>query len=69
MTTMMNTYIISSWREKQQEADDGMRDGVGWLGGTWGVTLYFIYISNFLLQAVSGGVGDCPDLLRGMENQ
>ena len=42
--TMMNQYIISSWREHLQEAEDGMGDGVGWLGGRWGVTLYFISI-------------------------
>ena len=30
-----------------QEAKDGMGDGVGWLGGRWGVTLYFIFIVKF----------------------
>ena len=40
----MNMYIISSWREHLQEADDGMGDGVGWLGGRWGVTIYFISV-------------------------
>ena len=43
-TTMMSMYIISSWGEHLQEAEDGMGDGVGWLGGRWGVTLYFISI-------------------------
>ena len=38
---MMSIYIISSWGEHLQEAEDGMGDGVGWLGGKWGVTLYF----------------------------
>ena len=57
MTTMMSMYIISSWREHLQEAEDGMGDGVGWLGGRWGVTLYFISNVNFLCrlhQEVSG---------------
>ena len=44
MTTMMNMYIISSWKEHLQEAEDGMGDGVRWLEGRWGVTLYFIFI-------------------------
>ena len=44
MTTMMNMYIISSRKEHLQEAEDRMGDGVSWLGGRWGVTLYFIYI-------------------------
>ena len=26
------------------EAEDGMGGGVGWLGGRWGVTLYFPFI-------------------------
>ena len=52
-------YINSSWREYLQEAKDGMGDGVGWLGGRWGITLYFLYIVNFFVQAASGGVGDC----------
>ena len=30
-----------------QEAEDGMGDGVGWLVGRWGVTLYFLYIVKF----------------------
>ena len=40
---MMNMYIIFSRREHLQESDDGMGDGVGWLGGRWGVTIHFIY--------------------------
>ena len=42
--TIMNIYIISSCIENLQEADDGMGDEVGWFGGTWGVTPYFISI-------------------------
>ena len=49
MITMMNMYIISSWRDNLQEAKDGMGDGVGWLGGRWGVTLYFSLLLNFLV--------------------
>ena len=44
MVTMMNMFIISSCREHLQESDDGMGDGVGWFGGRWGVTLYFLFI-------------------------
>ena len=29
MMTMMNTYIIYSWRDQPQEAEGGMGDGVG----------------------------------------
>ena len=47
MTTMMNMYIISSWGEHLQEADDGMGGGLGWLGCRWGVTLYFLSIVKF----------------------
>ena len=46
-----------------------MGDGVGLLGGRWGVTLYFLSIVNFLFQVASVGVGDLPDLSRGMETQ
>jgi len=45
--TMMSMYIISSWGEHLQEAEDGIWDGVGWLGGRWGVTLYFLSIVKF----------------------
>ena len=44
---MMNTNFISSLWEHLQEAEDGMGDGVGWLGGRWGVTLYFLSIVEF----------------------
>ena len=44
MMTMMNMYIISSWRDHTKEADDGMGVRVGWLGGRWGVTIYFLSI-------------------------
>ena len=45
MMKMMNMYIISSWREHLQEADDGMGDGVGRLGCN---SLFFIYFFIFL---------------------
>ena len=45
--TMMSISIISSWGENLQEAEDGMGDGVGRLGGRWGVSLYFISIVKF----------------------
>ena len=47
MMKTMNMYIISSWREHPQEAEDGMGDGIGWLGGRWSVTLYFLSIVKF----------------------
>ena len=65
---MMSMYIISSWREHLQEYEDGTGDGIGWLGGRWGVTLYFSLLLSFLVQAASGDVGDCPDV-RGTETQ
>ena len=43
MMTVMNMYIISSWKEHLQEAEDGMGDEVRWLGGRWGVTICFLY--------------------------
>ena len=45
--TTIRRYIISSWEEHLQEAEDGMGVGVGWLGGRWGVTLYFLSIVKF----------------------
>ena len=33
MITMMNIYIILSWKYHLQEVGDGMVDGVRWLGG------------------------------------
>ena len=45
--TMMSMYIISSWGDHMLEAEDGMGGGVGWLGGRWGVTLYFLSIVKF----------------------
>ena len=42
--TMMSMYTIFTWVEHLQESEDGMGDGVGWLGGRWGVTLYFLSI-------------------------
>ena len=47
MMIMINKYNISSWREHLQEAENGMGDWVGWLGGRWGVTLYFLFIVKF----------------------
>ena len=44
---MMSMYIISSWGEHLQESEDGIGDGVEWLGGRWGVTLYFLSIVKF----------------------
>ena len=44
---MMSMYIISSWGEYLKESEDGMGDVIGWLGGRWGVTLYFLSIVKF----------------------
>ena len=44
MMKIMNMYIIYLWREHLQEADAGMGDGVGWLGGRWYVTISFLSI-------------------------
>ena len=44
MMPMVNIYIIYSLREHLQDAEDGMGGGVGWLGGRWGLTLYFLSI-------------------------
>ena len=66
---IMNMYIISSCIENLQEADDEMGDGVGWLGGRWGVTLYFSLLLDFLVYSASLGVGGCPDISRGVETQ
>ena len=67
--TMINMYIISSCKQHLQEAVDGMGDGVGWLGGRWGVNLYFLSIVKFLVKAASAGVGDCPDISIGIETK
>ena len=59
---MMSLYIISSWGEHLQEAEDGMGGGVGWLGGIWGVTLYFIFIVKFSCAGCirrRGGLPSC----------
>ena len=58
---IMSMYIISSWREHLQEAEDGMEDGVGWLGGRWGVTLYFLSIVKF---SSAGCIRRCEGLPR-----
>ena len=60
--TMMSMYIISSWGEHLQEAEDGIWDGVGWLGGRWGVTLYFLSTVKFSCAGCimrRGGVPRC----------
>ena len=49
MMKMTNMYIIYSWRDHLQEAEDGIGDGVVWLGGRWGVTLYFLSIVKNIL--------------------
>ena len=61
----MSMYTIFLWIYHLQEAEDGMEDGVGWLGGRWGITFYFISIVIFLVYAASGSVGGCPDLQEG----
>ena len=58
--TMMNIYIISSWLDQLQEAEDGMVDGVGWLGGRWGVTLYFLSIIKFSCAGCTRRRGELP---------
>ena len=60
MMTMMNIYIISSWREHLQEAEVGMGDGVGWLGDRLGVTLYFLSIVKFSCAGCIGSYGGLP---------
>ena len=60
--TMMSMNIISSWGEHLQEAEDGMGDGIRWLGGRWGVTLYFLSIDKFSCAGFikrSGGLPIC----------
>ena len=60
--TMMSMYIISSLGEHLQEAEDVMGDGVGWLGGRCGVTLYFLSIVKFSCAGCirrRGGVPIC----------
>ena len=44
MMKIMNMYIIYSRKDHPQESKDGIGNGVTWLGGRWGVTLYFISI-------------------------
>ena len=60
MITMMNMYIIYSYREHLQEADDGMGDGVGWLRGRWGVNLYFLSIVKFSCVGCISRCGGLP---------
>ena len=42
-----HVYYFLMGGEHLQEAEDAIWDGVGWLGGRWGVTLYFLSIVNF----------------------
>ena len=67
--TMMNMYIISSWIEHLQEAEDVMGDGIGYLVGRWGVTLYFLSIVKFSCAGCIRRRGGCLDISRGMETQ
>ena len=60
MMTMMNMYIISSWREHLQESEDGMGAGVGWLGDRWGVTLYFLSIGKLSIAGCIRRRGGLP---------
>ena len=60
MMIMMNMYIIYLWRYHLKESDDGMGDGVGWLGGRWGVTLYFLSIFKFSCASCIRRCGGLP---------
>ena len=42
--TMINIYIIYSWKDHMKESTDEMGDGVRWLGGRWVVNLYFLSV-------------------------
>ena len=68
MMTMMNMYIISLWRDHRQEAKDGMGDGVGWLGGRWGVTLYFLSIVKFSCLLCTRRCGGLPGYFKRFGN-
>ena len=68
MMTMMSMFIIYSWGEHLQEAEDGIWDRVGWSGGRWGVTLYFLSIVKFSFAGCIRRCGGLPDV-RGMETQ
>ena len=63
--TMMSMYIISSWGEHLKEAEDVMGDRVGWLGGRWGVSLYFLYIVKFSCAGCIRRRGGLPRCKRG----
>ena len=58
--TMISMYIIFSWGEHLQGAEDGMGGGVGWLGGRWGVTLYFLSIVKFYFAGYIRRRGGLP---------
>ena len=68
MMTTINMYIISSWREHLQVAEDEMGDGVGWLGGRWGVTLYFLSIVKFSCVGCIRRRGGLPRSFKRDEN-
>ena len=57
---MMSIYIIYSWVEHLQDYEDGMEDGVGWLGGRWVVTLYFLSIVKFSCACCIRRCGGLP---------
>ena len=61
---MISMHIISSWGEHLQEAEDVMGDGVRWLGGRWGVTLYFLYIVEFSCAGCIRRCGGLPISMR-----
>ena len=67
MIKMMNMYIIYSWRENLQEAEERMGYVVGWLGVRWGVPLYFLSIVKFSRTGCIRRRGDCPDPSREMK--
>ena len=48
-----------------KESEDGMGNGVGWLGGRWSVTLYFLYIVKFLYVGCIKRCGVLPRCKRG----
>ena len=58
--TMMNMYIIYSWIDHLQEYEDGMEDGVGWLGGRCSVAIYFISAVKFSCEVCIKRRGELP---------
>ena len=49
-----------------QEAEDLMEDGVGWLGGRWGVTIYFISIVYFFFCGMHQEAWETSRILQDM---